>query len=318
MKIFAQIFQMIDLGLVILDKSLRIRFWNRWLESHSGIKKDDVYGKSLFEIYPHLNDLKFERNFKAVVTFGNFYFFSRNFHDYIFPFKPDSSFISEQKYMQQNCTMGPIRDETNKIQYAFITILDVTEAAIYEKKLTNALFANLDPDNKSAGIKDSVLTDLFTSASHNPFKAIHTLPGSTAADELPTTGDQIKTADSPADTPSETPQPRKSRLVEESPLLFQINQIQSLFNPGSSDILKSSPDHLKKPVRPKKSTVKKTPARRIKKTAPHKPPSPENAIKQPQVAPARNTAPRDVDGQIEEIFSIINFAVEKDTDETGT
>ena len=152
---------MIDIGLVILDKEFKVRFWNRWLEAHSGITPDKICNSVIYDFFPNLNNPKFHRNCKAVLTFGNFYFFSQKLYDYIFPFKPVSSFQTEVEYMQQSCTMGPLRDEFNVINYVFISIRDVTEASVYEKKLTEALFSLLDPNAETKVEPQSVLTDLY-------------------------------------------------------------------------------------------------------------------------------------------------------------
>lgn len=133
--IFSQIFEMVNIGLVVLDKDLKVYKWNRWMESHSGITNNDIEGISIFEFFPNLNNPSFQRNCKTVLAFGNFSFFSQKLHKYFFPFKPDTSIESNFKYMQQNCTMGPLRDEKSKIQYLFISVHDVTEVAAYEEKL---------------------------------------------------------------------------------------------------------------------------------------------------------------------------------------
>jgi len=125
--IFNQIFDMIDVGLVILDKELKVRYWNRWLASHSGIAAKEIKGSSIFDFYPHLQDKKFLRNFKAVITLGNCYFFPQKQYGYIFPFRPQSNFVSEIEYMQQSCIMGPLRDSKKSIEYVYISVKDVTE-----------------------------------------------------------------------------------------------------------------------------------------------------------------------------------------------
>lgn len=158
-----QIFNMIDVGLLVLDKKSRVRYWNRWMASHSGISVNEIKGKSIFDYYPNLNNKKFMRNFKAVITFGNCYFFPQRLYDYIFPFQPESNFISEIKYMQQSCIMGPLRNNQNIIEYVYISVKDVTEAYIYETKLTSALFAALEKNmNKQEMPKSvkSVMSDL--------------------------------------------------------------------------------------------------------------------------------------------------------------
>ena len=133
--IFSQIFDMVDIGIVILNKDLKVYKWNRWMELHSGITAGEITEHCIFDFFPNLNNQKFLRSCKSVFTFGNFCFFSQKLHNYLFPFKPVSSFNSIFEYMQQSSTMGPLRNENNSIQYIYITVQDVTEIAIYEQKL---------------------------------------------------------------------------------------------------------------------------------------------------------------------------------------
>ncbi|OGQ94543.1 MAG: diguanylate cyclase [Deltaproteobacteria bacterium RIFOXYD12_FULL_57_12] len=133
--IFEQIFNMINVGLVVLDADLRVRHWNRWMELHSGISAESIVGEPIFSFYPDLNNPKFIRNCKAVLKFGNFAFFSQKLHSYLFPLKPASSFGHKFNNMQQGCTMGPLRDQDNIIRHLYISVQDVTEVVAYEQKL---------------------------------------------------------------------------------------------------------------------------------------------------------------------------------------
>ena len=133
--IFKQVFNMINVGLVILDQDLFVRHWNRWMELHSGIKAEDIVGSHIFTFFPNLDNPKFLRNCKSVFKFGNFSFFSQKLHHYLFPFKPDSTFGSGFNHMQQSCTMGPLRDEGNVVSHIYLSVQDVTEIAAYERKL---------------------------------------------------------------------------------------------------------------------------------------------------------------------------------------
>ena len=173
-----QIFNMVDIGLVVLDKEFRVRYWNRWMALHSGISPKEIKGVSLFEKYPHLNNKKFLRNFKAIFAFGNCYFFPQKLYDYIFPFKPESNFVSEIDYMQQSCIMGPLRNDKNVIDYAYITVKDVTEAHIYETKLTSALFSllekNVGKENMPQGV-ESILAELLSNTG-DEFLEKHSTP----------------------------------------------------------------------------------------------------------------------------------------------
>jgi diguanylate cyclase (GGDEF)-like protein len=135
MNELSQILDSVNLGLVILDMDLRVRYWNRWMESHSGIPAERLIGSPLFDFFPSLNTPKFQRSCKSVLTFGNFAFFSQKLHHFLFPFTPDSSFESRFEHMQQSCSMGPLRDDANTITGLYLTVQDVTELAAYEHRL---------------------------------------------------------------------------------------------------------------------------------------------------------------------------------------
>ncbi|MBI5739635.1 MAG: sensor domain-containing diguanylate cyclase [Nitrospirae bacterium] len=130
-----QIFDAINIGIVILDRDMRVRGWNRWMEIHSGIRSDMIRDTSIFDTYPHLNNPKFTRSCKSVFSFGNFCFFSQKLHHYLFPFKTSCYSEARFDYMQQSCAMGPLRDEDNQINNLFIYVQDMTEVAAYERKL---------------------------------------------------------------------------------------------------------------------------------------------------------------------------------------
>lgn len=130
--IFNQIFEMVNVGIVILDKNLNVYEWNRWMEIHSNISKKKIVGSPLFDHYPFLNNKWFLRSCKSVFAFGNFSFFSQKLHQYCFPFKPINTMNCKFKFMQQNCTLGPLRDEKHQITHLYIMVQDVTEVAAYE------------------------------------------------------------------------------------------------------------------------------------------------------------------------------------------
>jgi diguanylate cyclase (GGDEF)-like protein len=132
---FTQIFDTVNIGLVILDREMRVCHWNRWMATRSGIPADRIIDQSLFDFFPHLKTPSFNKNCRAVLSFGNFAFFSQKLHRYLFPFKPDSYFGYNFDLMQQSCTMGPLRDEDNSISSLFLIVQDVTELATYEQKL---------------------------------------------------------------------------------------------------------------------------------------------------------------------------------------
>ena len=130
-----QVFDTVNFGLVVLDRDIKIQYWNRWMAMHSGLPSEQIIGEQLFEFFPHLSTPGFNKNCKAVLSFGNFAFFSQKLHRFLFPFKPDSSFGYRFDLMQQSCTMGPLRSDDNSISGLFLIVQDVTELATYEQKL---------------------------------------------------------------------------------------------------------------------------------------------------------------------------------------
>lgn len=130
-----QVFDTLNLGIVILDKEMRVQYWNNWMAVHSGHSKESITGANLVEVFPNLNEPTFLRSFKSVLKFGNFYYFSQKLHRYIFPMKTISSFRSDYEFMQQSCSMCPIRNEQDAITHICITVQDVTQLADYERRL---------------------------------------------------------------------------------------------------------------------------------------------------------------------------------------
>ena len=127
---FHNILNALNLGIVILDSTYKIQFWNDWMAIHSHRKAEDVLGRNIFDTYPNLNKPVFLRSFKSVFTFGNFYFFSQKLHGYLFPIPTVSSFQTSFDRMQQSCTVCPMREgDGPQVTHICITVQDVTEMA---------------------------------------------------------------------------------------------------------------------------------------------------------------------------------------------
>ncbi|HJV34311.1 diguanylate cyclase [Geomonas sp.] len=141
-----QIFKNIDLGLMVLDRELKVKSWNRWMELHSGIAAREICGKSILDFYSHLAEPEYSRFIKSVLAFGNYAFFSQKLHKQLIPMKNPHPSVVQLPFMQQNCTAGPIRDEQGAIVSIFITVQDVTEYVMYEYKLVE--MSRLDPMTK--------------------------------------------------------------------------------------------------------------------------------------------------------------------------
>jgi len=131
---YEELVNTLNMGLVILDKDKNVRKWNQWMERHSDIKSSDIEGQNLFLFFPMLDNDRFNRNLKSVLTFKNMVFCSQKLHRYCFPIPPTSAFRQQFEFMQQNCTLGP-RKSPDDEELVSLTIQDVTNIVYYESKL---------------------------------------------------------------------------------------------------------------------------------------------------------------------------------------
>jgi diguanylate cyclase (GGDEF)-like protein/PAS domain S-box-containing protein len=133
---FRSLFDMMNMGIVILDAEHRIRYWNDWMAMHSRLSAEEMLGRNVFDAFPNLKQPVILRSFKSVFTFGNFHFFSQKLHGYLFPMKVVSSFQASFEFMQQSCTICPLRESDGSgVTRICITVQDVTDVAAYEKML---------------------------------------------------------------------------------------------------------------------------------------------------------------------------------------
>ncbi len=130
-----QIFETINMGLVILDQKLTVRVWNPWMQHYSGIAENSIVGGNLLDFYANLAEPKYKRFIMSVFSFGNYAYFSQKLHRYLFAMKNPHQSADILPFMQQSCTAGPIRDEQGQIVSIYITVQDVTESVVYEIKL---------------------------------------------------------------------------------------------------------------------------------------------------------------------------------------
>ncbi len=75
----------LDTGLVILDPSLTIIFWNRWMVRYTGKTKDSVLGYNLLSLYPGFDSGLYRSMFEQVLKNENSFFCSGALHPLLIP-----------------------------------------------------------------------------------------------------------------------------------------------------------------------------------------------------------------------------------------
>ena len=126
----------IDNGIVLLDTELKIHYYNKWLELHTGIKESSAIGENLADLFPDINTKTLKRKIKTALRMGTPTFYTANTSKYLIPIKIDQINISSYSYMQQDVSIVPCDKETKLIA---MIITDQTNMAntqaLLEKKI---------------------------------------------------------------------------------------------------------------------------------------------------------------------------------------
>jgi diguanylate cyclase (GGDEF)-like protein len=129
----------VNAGIFVLDDSMRIVLWNRFMEIHSKRKAASVIGQNLFELFPELPRRRLERKIKNVFLLKNFAFTSWEQTPYLFKFPHNRPVTGGIDCMRQDCTMLPMQDPASGGQYICCMLFDVTDTSIYQTMLREAM-----------------------------------------------------------------------------------------------------------------------------------------------------------------------------------
>ncbi|WP_421909139.1 PAS domain-containing protein [Methanolacinia petrolearia] len=112
----------LPVGVCAVDTSLNIRFWNRRMELWTGLTMDDVSGRLITELFPHLEaDLFLDRLNDSIYRHIPQYFSS----------SLGLSIIPEDKTsgrpMEQRTSIVPYRRNDGSDEYALLIIEDISD-----------------------------------------------------------------------------------------------------------------------------------------------------------------------------------------------
>lgn len=131
-----KILDVLNTGVVILDRHYNVLLWNHWMVINSGIHKDTIEGTHLFNHFPHLNTPFFTRSIKSVLKFNNYVYLSQKLHTYLFPFPAKGIYAKQFEFMQQSCSLVPlVSDDDGEEDKIVITVQNVTESVYLEQNL---------------------------------------------------------------------------------------------------------------------------------------------------------------------------------------
>jgi hypothetical protein len=127
--------QTVDVGIVVLDREYRVKVWNGFMESHSGMLPSHVRDKVLFELFPDISQSWFARKVRPVFEVRTRAFMTWEQRPYLFKFPNYRPITGSEDYMYQNLTFSPLASATGNVDNICMMIYDVTDVAASKKKL---------------------------------------------------------------------------------------------------------------------------------------------------------------------------------------
>ncbi|MFD2164899.1 diguanylate cyclase [Thalassotalea euphylliae] len=133
-----QITDSLNSGILILDLSLKVLSWNRFLALHANKNLDDFKGESIFDVFPELPKKWFERKVASVVQLGTPTYSSWEQRHHLFELPHTRPITTENKLMAQNCSFLPYLQE-GTLAGICLLIEDVTDVCHYQSRLKEAM-----------------------------------------------------------------------------------------------------------------------------------------------------------------------------------
>ena len=128
-------FNTVDVGLVVLDRDYKVCVWNGFMENHSGLLPSAVKHKDLFDLFPTINEKWFRSKSESVFVLKNRSFTIWEQQPYIFRFKNYRPITGKAEYMYQNATFIPLTNIRAEVSHICIILYDVTDIAVNKKEL---------------------------------------------------------------------------------------------------------------------------------------------------------------------------------------
>lgn len=110
-------------GVLVTDKDLKIRSWNNWLETHSGLEESAVLGRTVAEVFPQLDTDRVSSQYELALS-GQVVLLSTSLHGHLLPL-PSTVPEASYPWMQQTARIGPLL-ANKEVCGTITTIEDVT------------------------------------------------------------------------------------------------------------------------------------------------------------------------------------------------
>lgn len=130
--------QTVDVGLVVLDRDFKVKLWNGFMESHSGLLPSQVRERCLFDLFPEIDKKWFVNKSRPVFELRNRAFIIWEQRPYLLRFSNYRPLTGTEDFMYQNITLSPLTSPTGRVDHICMMIYDVTDVAAGKKLLESA------------------------------------------------------------------------------------------------------------------------------------------------------------------------------------
>ncbi len=124
----------LPLGTIILDQSLQVHYWNKWMQDKTGITADKAKGRDLRDLFPDMKNFRLQSAVKQAINSGMAQSISRALHNHVIPIPSSYGRRHGIPLMQQEITVTPVDTGQGQV-LALISLRDVTERAVRESAL---------------------------------------------------------------------------------------------------------------------------------------------------------------------------------------
>ena len=113
----------VDNGIILINKNLEVKFWNRWLEIRTGINFKDIENKNLKDFYPEIDDKKLIRKITTALKLNSSTFYTPQMSKFLLNIELSKVADTVFNEMQQSVTITPYDIENELV---IIYIYDTT------------------------------------------------------------------------------------------------------------------------------------------------------------------------------------------------